>query len=206
MRDASSTSMSMASSFPEPTPTPPSARLMSAPFAQASKTFVESPAAHTIVSPSGEFATDQTHRASPVFAHTTRTPEGVTCAIKFPTTLPHQSVCSFFENPTNSTSPSCVSSSAPSSAPFSSTAKTRVSRMNVVTKNASQTASSRFLKFHNPFIPGSSTAALSLIPTPFLTTLKLPSFPTPEQVTNSLAPCRSRSTTAKSTMGPRLGK
>mmetsp|Transcript_157 Transcript_157/g.583 ORF Transcript_157/g.583 Transcript_157/m.583 type:complete len:265 (-) Transcript_157:1007-1801(-) len=144
------------------------------------------------------FLGDQLAFSAPVAASTSRTPDDVTWHAIPPKTFPVHSVCSVATKPSNSHSP--ISSEA------SSTANTRVSRMKVTTRNVSCGASSPFFKLQQPLIPGSSAAARSWMPTPLRTTRSEPSLATPEHVTTCPWPCRSRSTTAMSTMGPRLGK
>mmetsp|Transcript_41028 Transcript_41028/g.102673 ORF Transcript_41028/g.102673 Transcript_41028/m.102673 type:complete len:306 (-) Transcript_41028:951-1868(-) len=138
------------------------------------------------------------HSCTTVFmlALTSRRLFSVTWQRQSPLTLPHQIVCTAWSNPSSSVSPS-------SSSPISST---RVSPMKDWTKYLSNSASKASRRFHRPLMPGSSTWACSSIPMPFLTTRRLPSLSVPEHVTTWPCPCRSRSTTQRSWMGPRLVK
>ena len=171
----------------------------SAPPEVATTTTLAFPEATPMVSGSPRSSLgDQLALSAPVAASASRTPDAVTWHAIPPATFPVHSVCSSATKPSKSHSP--ISSVA------SSTANTRVSRMKVTTRNVSCGASSPLFKLHTPLIPGSSAAARSWMPTPLRTTRSEPSLATPEHVTTCPWPCRSRSTTAMSTIGPRLGK
>ena len=139
------------------------------------------------------------HRAAsaPVRASTRRAPRAVTWRSWSNATLAHSRLCAPASNPAISVSASSSSSSI---------ASTRVSPTKESTRCESYASAPDARRFHMPLMPGSSTAACSLMPTPLRTTRRLPSRYAPEHVTTCPWPWRSRSTTWKSTIGPRLVK
>ena len=185
-------SICMASSELEPAA--PTLSEYSAPPVVATSTCVLLAAATETAAPPGGV---HVALGSPVPAVTKRTPDATHCTTYPPSTLHTHSVCSSAENPGNSASASSSSSSI---------ARTLVSLAKDTTRWVSLgcVLASPLRRLHVPLTPGSSIAACSWIPTPFRTTLSDPSLPTPEHVTTCPWPCRSKSTTAKSTMGPRF--
>mmetsp|Transcript_6838 Transcript_6838/g.17216 ORF Transcript_6838/g.17216 Transcript_6838/m.17216 type:complete len:296 (+) Transcript_6838:1556-2443(+) len=109
-------------------------------------------------------------------------------------------------------SPQCTDRSActkPSSSTSSSSSSlmhsTRVSPTNDTTRYLSNALSPPApVSAHSPLMPSSSTTACSLMPMLLRTIRRLPSLNAPEQVTSWPCPCRSRSTTQKSTIGPKF--
>lgn len=126
---------------------------------------------------------------------TSRTAPLVTCTYWSCTTLPHHTVCASASKPGISASSSSSSSFRPS---------TRVSPTKLSTRYVSCSSVSEVRRLQTPLTPGSSTAACSSTPTPLRTMRSEPAAPAPEQVTTCPWPWRSRSTTERSTIGPRL--
>mmetsp|Transcript_636 Transcript_636/g.1319 ORF Transcript_636/g.1319 Transcript_636/m.1319 type:complete len:247 (-) Transcript_636:859-1599(-) len=119
-----------------------------------------------------------------------RTPPAVTCTMAVSPRGAQQTVALSPSKPSGSTSPSsssCVSS-------------TRVSEMNESTRYVLPATRAD----QSPLMPGSSMRASSLMPMPLRTMRSEPSLLAPEHVTSCPWPCLSKSTTTKSTIGPRL--
>mmetsp|Transcript_14305 Transcript_14305/g.38801 ORF Transcript_14305/g.38801 Transcript_14305/m.38801 type:complete len:247 (-) Transcript_14305:122-862(-) len=124
-----------------------------------------------------------------------RTPDAVTWMSWSLAMLAHHSVCMLASKP---------GSSASSSSSSWLMAKSRVSPTKDSTRYLSCTSMDVCLKLHTPLMPSSSMVACSLMPMPFRTILRDPSDRAPLHVTTWPCPCRSRSTTQKSIMGPKF--
>mmetsp|Transcript_4794 Transcript_4794/g.17952 ORF Transcript_4794/g.17952 Transcript_4794/m.17952 type:complete len:272 (+) Transcript_4794:793-1608(+) len=187
---AASTSMA---SPPAPTADPSASEYSEPPVVATSACVLLAEATDTVAPPGG----DHVALGSPSAAFTSLTPDATHCTTYPPSTLHTHSVCSCSEKPRKSVSASSSSSSM---------ASTRVSRAKDTTSRVSDGCvdASPLRRLQHPLTPGSSTAARSWMPTPFRTTRRDPSLFTPEHVTTCPCPCRSKSTTAKSTMGPRF--
>mmetsp|Transcript_4915 Transcript_4915/g.21980 ORF Transcript_4915/g.21980 Transcript_4915/m.21980 type:complete len:276 (-) Transcript_4915:1170-1997(-) len=187
---APSTSMA---SPPAPTADPSAREYSEPPVVATSACVLLAEATDTVAPPGG----DHVALGSPSAAFTSLTPDATHCTTYPPSTLHTHSVCSFAEKPRNSVSASSSSSSM---------ARMRVSPANDTTRWVSDgcVAASPLRRLQHPLTPGSSTAARSWMPTPFRTIRRDPSLFTPEHITTCPCPCRSKSTTAKSTMGPRF--